>query len=78
MKDFWQKLPNKGQPPNSGHWLMYQLVLYLEVPLYTHAVYFMPYCLVEGGPHDQLVYVRGLHNVFTAYLLPSLQCGFFC
>ena len=35
MKDFWQKLPNKGQPPNSGHRSMYQLVLYLEVPLYS-------------------------------------------
>ena len=35
MKDFWQKLPNKGQPPNSGHWSMYQLVLSSEVPLYS-------------------------------------------
>ena len=30
----WQKLLNKGQPLNSRHRSMYQLVLYSEVPLY--------------------------------------------
>ena len=33
-KWFLAETPNKGQPPNSGHWMMYQLVFYSEVPLY--------------------------------------------
>ena len=36
------KLPNKGQPPNSGQMVVYQLVRYWEVPLYytTYGVEF--------------------------------------
>ena len=66
MKDFWQKLPNKGQPPNSGHRLMYQLVLYSEVPLYS-VLLTLWYCAMSPAAsyvhsHHIISYLTGVRG----------------
>ena len=70
MKDFWQKLPNKGQPPNSGHRSMYQLVLYSEVPLYT---YFNGYFMFATITHAYQVYRKNYKNQLQNTLFISLK-----
>ena len=63
MKDFWQKLPNKGQPPNSGHWSMYQLALYSEVPLYMRVLYTVLFLLCSSSVAlSGLVIIGMLHR----------------